>query len=1551
MQMNTGLKIKLYFYVILQLIFSNVIIGQTLEWSKVETTQQFGKYIGQTEIAGLKELVYLNGGKLYHAHIDSNFQVQVIPIENQVTGVDHFVMCDVDWDGDLDILAVVKDAPIQVYEKVDKTFKYNVRINLLNGLKIKFLSVHDYNDDGHGDLYANLDLYVAEGPNVFKRKHSSISDTYVPVGPQFYDFEGDGDKDLLLQIVTNLFIYKNTGAFSLFEIGVTNFQHNTSWARVIKVGNKNEVIIYSGGIEHKLYRLIYENGIFDKKEIGTLYSHSPIVHDLNGDGNEDIIINQQYNNLVYIQYHPDLDTLTFHSYEAKNLLGFCTEKFAPNTIYVRYKDKIEGVQWDEQQKKLTTRFSSNPIFSPNQFLDVDGDGFVDLIQDRIIVRYRGENLFDKQISMNIDSTDGIWNDFDGDKDLDYVLKSGWFQNIGNLVFDNYKPRTPDPIFMDPVIHLTNIVFREDIDEDGDIDVLTYNRFDEPFKLYENNNGVFTLKQVLAKSSIINGYLRGLHFVDLDGDGLRDILIAAASGMVWMKSEGGLVFSEAKVLYKDTYSPLSVDVSDINGDGISDILLSTGEIIAGASKGSIYIYLGTLNGAPKAHEVTKGDGYHRAKFANLNKTGLKDIIFTNDLGIFEVQLENLDEFKTEQIYFNQKSGYVFQILDLDGDGDDDILTANYINDSIYLINGAFSNPDCPEGGVYLRNQEQVYDFVTNYGRCQVINGDLHFGPVTNTTSNIFDISGMVNIQKIEGDLFFKNVTMLNDFEGFSALDTILGSLTLNQFAAKKLHGFEKLKYIGDNLNLLHVANNDSYELDTKELSNVQFVGGNINLSSQAFINLGIQSQEVYYGDIIFNNVTRLNNINFLEKTKEIKGKLLLGNCAITTLEPAKNLTKVDELIVKSSLLQTLAMGSNIDSIHGSLTINGNGQYELFDDSSFVNLKHVGNSLELFAKSLKGFSNVGKVMGSLSISTMPIEKGFLEEIYFIGKNLFMEKVPSVYPEFLQNVDSIPGYINLLANNFSDLSFLSSIKKAGSLDINQNFKITSLKELRPDLELNGRLLISRNPKLNFCDVPFVCAHIQAGKLIYIQKNGTQCSDIADLVCRSNAFSGKVYYDSNRNGTQDIDEYIIKGQNVVAYNKPTVITSNAGVYHIYCKPNDSLDVSILDENKFIITTQPEQYRGSFMPDLASNGGNDFGLVHKSQNHNVNVKGQTGLFICNRAFVWDLQVINEGSFIEKNRIEIQLPIGIKVDSIIGSEYVYNESTGILSMEIDILYPFQIFHPKIWMTAPAWNPSGINLHELRCTLYAYNNWGEKVLVQNYSENLELLCSYDPNDKIVTGPYKKSNLLFGKSDYLEYIIRFQNTGNYYAENVLLVDTLSSFLNLDSLEILMSSHEPVEITQKNNILKFYFPNIMLPDSTRDFTGSQGYVRFRIKTKEGMSANDEIKNTGHIYFDYNEPIVTNTVTSFVLLPDFSQVTSKDQLTIFPIPSTDKIWIKLNETNLDENWETNVFSSLGIKYPVHFSSNDDFMNVSNLPSGVYILLLENKINGKRISRVFTKI
>jgi uncharacterized repeat protein (TIGR01451 family) len=152
--------------------------------------------------------------------------------------------------------------------------------------------------------------------------------------------------------------------------------------------------------------------------------------------------------------------------------------------------------------------------------------------------------------------------------------------------------------------------------------------------------------------------------------------------------------------------------------------------------------------------------------------------------------------------------------------------------------------------------------------------------------------------------------------------------------------------------------------------------------------------------------------------------------------------------------------------------------------------------------------------------------------------------------------------------------------------------------------------------------------------------------------------------------------------------------------------------------------------------------------------------------------------------------------------------------------------------------------------------------QSKTNCLNITGAYDPNDKQVFPIGFTSNHIIQPNTPLTYLIRFQNTGNDTAINILIIDTLSAFLNPESIEIGAVSHACNYSLQTNvngkTALKFQFNNIMLPDSTTNLLASQGFVQFRINPFDSLALGTQVHNEAAIYFDYNPPIITNQTLS---------------------------------------------------------------------------------------------
>jgi uncharacterized repeat protein (TIGR01451 family) len=168
---------------------------------------------------------------------------------------------------------------------------------------------------------------------------------------------------------------------------------------------------------------------------------------------------------------------------------------------------------------------------------------------------------------------------------------------------------------------------------------------------------------------------------------------------------------------------------------------------------------------------------------------------------------------------------------------------------------------------------------------------------------------------------------------------------------------------------------------------------------------------------------------------------------------------------------------------------------------------------------------------------------------------------------------------------------------------------------------------------------------------------------------------------------------------------------------------------------------------------------------------------------------------------------------------------------------------------------------------------------NHDGDIEhVVTSYDPNEKLVTpagvGPYH----LIQSTDTLVYQIEFQNTGNDTAFNIRVRDTLDANLDPAAFVSEASSHPYTVSMDGSGRIEWTFANINLPDKTTDEVKSQAFFKFRVKSYASVPAGTDIKNQAGIYFDYNAPVMTNTVTNRIGITKTS-VMARWNLVSFPM------------------------------------------------------------------------
>lgn len=182
----------------------------------------------------------------------------------------------------------------------------------------------------------------------------------------------------------------------------------------------------------------------------------------------------------------------------------------------------------------------------------------------------------------------------------------------------------------------------------------------------------------------------------------------------------------------------------------------------------------------------------------------------------------------------------------------------------------------------------------------------------------------------------------------------------------------------------------------------------------------------------------------------------------------------------------------------------------------------------------------------------------------------------------------------------------------------------------------------------------------------------------------------------------------------------------------------------------------------------------------------------------------------------------------------------------------------------------------------------------------LTLSYDPNDKtVIPSGYGPNRSISVTDTILEYTIRFQNTGTDTAFDVRITDVLPIQVNPATFISGVSSHPyDVEISG-HGVVTWRFNGIELPDSSVDFAGSQGFLKFRIKTNEGLPVGTFIKNEASIYFDFNDAIVTNRTSVMideipVEVSVFEMEALTKRLKLYPNPTNGYLNVQLSDSRL---------------------------------------------------------
>jgi uncharacterized repeat protein (TIGR01451 family) len=215
---------------------------------------------------------------------------------------------------------------------------------------------------------------------------------------------------------------------------------------------------------------------------------------------------------------------------------------------------------------------------------------------------------------------------------------------------------------------------------------------------------------------------------------------------------------------------------------------------------------------------------------------------------------------------------------------------------------------------------------------------------------------------------------------------------------------------------------------------------------------------------------------------------------------------------------------------------------------------------------------------------------------------------------------------------------------------------------------------------------------------------------------------------------------------------------------------------------------------------------------------------------------------------------------------------------------------------------------------------------HFTMNQTIVNSFDPNDITV---HEGSEIFEDQvNDYLTYTIRFQNTGSAEAFNIFLENELDAKLDWETFQPITSSHRYM-VTRNGAKVKFTYEDINLPHEDADEPGSHGYVTYRIKPKSTSQVGDIIVNSAKIYFDFNEPIITNNATTEIVNNLGMDEKTISAAYLHPNPVKDKLKITVVNTSIIS---ANVYDMNG-RICLDRFNEDNTIDMTGLTPGLYIV------------------
>lgn len=696
--------------------------------------------------------------------------------------------------------------------------------------------------------------------------------------------------------------------------------------------------------------------------------------------------------------------------------------------------------------------------------------------------------------------------------------------------------------------------------------------------------------------------------------------------------------------------------------------------------------------------------------------------------------------------------------------------------------------------------------------------------------------------------------------------------------------------------------------------------------------------------------------------------------------AKLLAASSYQIIASS--QTLDLNGNVSS-YNSIDTNGDSEIQISEALQIKYLK-ISNSNISNLSGIEFFTNLENLQCSNNqISSMNISNLInLKYLYCSSNQLtnlnvlsstnlkefscFSNGLTNLNVTGLTNLKNLYCSVNQLTNlNFSGCTNLQNLICSQNQLTNLDFSgLTNLKELNCTYNQLSSLDVSNLTVLNqlTCDNNYLLTHL------FIKNNNVNwmtlsfttnwnlkyiCADDEDINivqqkidaynysnCHVNSYcsftpGGTIYeitgsskFDFNNNGcdVSDINFNNLQYNITNGSNSGALINNTSGNYYIPVLTGNHTITPVL-ENPSYFNISPTSFSVNF-PTQTSPYNQNFCITPNGVKHDVEVY----IIPTNAArpgFDARYRIIyrNKGNQIENGTINFQFNDAV-LDLVSSNPTFTTQTTNNISFNYSNLNPFEtrqisvVLNVNSPIETPPVNAGDFLIYIAEITqsgtdeLPIDNTFGLKQIVVN---------SLDPNDKTCLQGNTISPDKVG--DYVHYVIRFENTGTFPAENIVVKDMIDTAkFDVSSLIPLNASHNYVTRITGNKV-EFIFENINLPfdDATND-----GYITFKIKTLPTLVNGNTFSNSANIYFDYNFPIITNTATTTIAALNNPSFEFANYFSLYPNPTTNELNINLKSAIEINSIE--IYNTIGQLITVQ-TGNALKLDVSNLKTGNYFI------------------